>query len=466
MRATRLTSEDIASHIREAGDTCLLITPGVDGIVANALRERAQHPTTKASVVIDGSHHAERSGYGETSTWRDLMDVTELKAMPGTRLGLLVTDRGAWLFAPRAGRLDPREEEGLSAVMLGAHCEEARALSERIVGRTSQSPRTNAGAGEGHSEDLPEGRAHDEDEPKAMSATLTKKDVEQAEIVGRTSQPPQTNANAGEEHSEYFPEGRVHDEDEPRAMSDTITKEAVEQAEKAIEEHPPRDYAKEREVSVYTAFVGYIEMRLVGASLGKGARLKIPNELVERGLGENEVRKRINESVKINLEEDVDTGVREINERLNAMRTLYTRQLGEPHGRIYRKRQRMELEGHLKDLRKEIARANLVLEDKIETALRRQLDDLAETFSRQTAQGGLPELKKEEMSRLLLKTWHEAGAVRRREVKLEVTFKDLTWETLQDATMRERIVEQFPDLENSTLYREYRAHTPTAKTRT
>ena len=67
MRATRLTSEDIASHIREAGETCLLITPGVDGIVADALRERAQRPTMKASVIVDGSHHAERSGYGETS---------------------------------------------------------------------------------------------------------------------------------------------------------------------------------------------------------------------------------------------------------------------------------------------------------------------------------------------------------------------------------------------------------------
>ena len=151
--------------------------------------------------------------------------------MPGTRLGLLVTERGAWLFAPRAGRIDPREEGGLSAVMLGAHCEEARALSERIVGRTCQSP--------------------------------------------------QTNADAGEEHSEDLPEGRVHDEEEPRAMRETITKEAVEQAERAIEEHPPRDYAKEREISVYTAFVGYIEMRLAGASLAKGARLKIPNELVE-----------------------------------------------------------------------------------------------------------------------------------------------------------------------------------------
>ena len=413
MRGTRLTSEDIASHIREAGDTCLLITPGVDGNVADALRERAQRPTTKATVVIDGSHHAERSGYGETTTWRDLMEVTELKAMPGTRLGLLVTELGAWLFAPRAGRLDPREEEGLSAVMLGAHCEEARALYERIVGRRSQSPQTNTDAGEGHSEDLPE--------------------------------------------------RRVHCQDEPRATSEAITKEAVEQAEKAIEEHPPRDYAKEREVSVYTAFVGYIEMRLAGASLGKGARLKIPNELVERGLGENEVRKRINESVKINLEEDDDTGVREINERVNAIRTLYTRQLGEPHGRIYRKRQRKELEGHLKDLRKEIARANSVLVDKIETALRKQLDILAETYSRQTARGALPEIDKERISELLHRAWHEAGAVRRREVELEVTFKDLTWETLQDATMRERIVEQFPDLENSTLYREDRAHTPSPK---
>ena len=70
MRGIRLTATDIAGHIREAGDICLLITPGVDAIVAEALRERAQHTTEKAFVVIDGSHHAERSGYGETATWR------------------------------------------------------------------------------------------------------------------------------------------------------------------------------------------------------------------------------------------------------------------------------------------------------------------------------------------------------------------------------------------------------------
>ena len=232
----------------------------------------------------------------------------------------------------------------------------------------------------------------------------------------------------------------------------------MEDAEKAIAEHPPRDYAKEREITVYTAFVGYIEMRLAGSSLGKGARLKIPPALVERGLGEHELRKRINESVRIDLDEEADTGVREINERLNAIRTLYTRQLGAPHGRIYRKRQKEELERHLEDLRRETVRANRFLADKIETALRRQLDELAETYSRQTHQGPLPELNKEKMSRLLLEAWHDAGAARRREVKLEVTFKDLTWETLQEPALKKRLVEQFPELENSPLYREHQAH--------
>ena len=135
MRGIRLTSKEIADRIRESGDTCLLIIPGVDPTVVKALLERAQRGATRASVVIDGSHHAERSGYGETGTWRDLMKATDLKAMPGTRLGLLVTERGAWLFAPRAGKLDPREETGLNAVMLDAgHREAARALSERIPG--------------------------------------------------------------------------------------------------------------------------------------------------------------------------------------------------------------------------------------------------------------------------------------------------------------------------------------------
>ena len=135
MRGVRFTSEELAGHIRDAGDTCLLITPGVDAIVAAALLKRAQSGATKARVVIDGSHEAERSGYGETSTWRDLMKATELKTMPGTRLGLLVTEHGAWLFAPRAGKLDPREEMGLSAVALKAHKEEVLALSERRTGK-------------------------------------------------------------------------------------------------------------------------------------------------------------------------------------------------------------------------------------------------------------------------------------------------------------------------------------------
>lgn len=95
MLGTRLTSEGIAARIREAGETCILIAPGVDAIVVEALLERAQRTAIKARVVIDGTHHAERSGYGETGTWRALMNATELRAMPGTRLGLLVTGRGA-----------------------------------------------------------------------------------------------------------------------------------------------------------------------------------------------------------------------------------------------------------------------------------------------------------------------------------------------------------------------------------
>ncbi len=410
MLGTQLTSKDIAAHIREAGETCLLITPGVDAIVVEALLERAQRTANKARVVIDGTHHAERSGYGETDTWRALMNAAELRAMPGTRLGLLVTGRGTWLFAPRAGKLDPRDEAGLSAVALVMHREAALALSERILGQREQPSRNEASSPDGACE-RPPGPA-----------------------AGDTS--------------------------EPKARRETITEAEVARVEQAIEEHPPRDYAKEREITVYTAFVGYIELRLTGASLATGARLRIPNELVERGLGENELRTRINESVRIDLDEDVDTGVRAINERLNAIRTLYTRQLGEPHGRIYRKRQRQELGRHLEDLKGEIDQANAALGQRIEAAVRKQLDDLAETYARQTAQGALPELTKEDIGRLLLKAWNEAGSARPRKVTLEVTFKDLTWETLQDEALKQRILERFPDLENSALYRDSPAHTP------
>lgn len=279
-------------------------------------------------------------------------------------------------------------------------------------------------------------------------------------ILGQREQPSRNEASPPDGARELPPGAGAGDAGEPSARSETITEAEVAWAEQAIEEHPPRDYAKEREITVYTAFVGYIELRLAGASLATGARLKIPNVLVERGFGENELRTRINESVRIDLDEEFDTGVRAINERLNAIRLLYTRQLGEPHGRIYRKRQRQELDRHLEDLKGEIDRANAALGQRIEAAVRKQLDDLAETYSRQAVQGALPELTKEDITRLLLGAWNEAGAARPRKVTLEVTFKDLTWETLQDAVLKQRILKEFPDLENSALYRDSPAHTP------
>ena len=410
MLGTRFTSNEIAARIKDAAETCFLIAPGVDATVAEALLERAQRTSNKARVVIDGSHHAERSGYGETGTWRKLMGATELRTMPGTRLGLLVTDRGAWLFAPRAGKLDPREEDGLSAVALTTNHRAAFALAERILGQRESPPWNDAYPPDGPREGL-------------------------------------LGAEAG-------------DNGEPSAGNEPITEAEVAEAEQTIKEHPPRDYAKEREITVYTAFVGYIELRLTGASLATGARLKIPNALVERGLGEDELRMRINESVRIDLDEEVDTGVRAINERLNAIRTLYTRQLGKPHGRIYRKRQRQELDRHLEDLEFEIAQANAALGQKIEAAVRKQLDEMAEKYSQQAVQGAPPELTKDDISRMLFKAWEEAGSTRPRKVTLEVTFKDLTWETLQDASLKERILEQFPDLKSSALYRDSLAHTP------
>ena len=410
MRGTQFTSDEIAARIAESRDTCWLIAPGVDTTVAQALSQRASRVPrpAKAKVIIDGSHDAERSGYGETATWRELMRETELRAMPGTRMGLLVTDHAAWLFAARASKLDARDEQGLSAVVLEGDCDRARELFERIAGPERGGDRAEGGT-----------RADD----------WTVQDS------------PPENDDGGSE---------------PRAK--TLTNEDVEQAEDSIKEHPPRDYAKEREITVYTAFVGYIELRLTGASLGTGARLKIPHDLVERGLGEEEVRKRINESVRISLDDDVDTGVREINERLNAIRSLYTRQLGEPHGRIYRKRQRPELERHFRDLKLEIDRANAILNRSFETAVKRQLDQLATTYSTQMNFRDKP-LSKERMRGLLEDAWREAGASRPRQVMLEVTYKDLTWQTLQHVGLQARIVEQFPDLKETKLYGEYQAHT-------
>ena len=94
----------------------------------------------------------------------------------------------------------------------------------------------------------------------------------------------------------------------------------------------------------------------------------------------------------------------------------------------------------------------------------KQLDKLAKTYSQQAAQGALPKLTEEKIGTMLFDAWNEAGAARPRKVTLEVTFKDLTWATLRDGALKQRILEQFPDLENSALYKDSPAHTPASDT--
>ena len=413
MKITRFTSAEIVKRVREAKDTCLLIIPGVDDIVADALIERAQKTAGKASVIIDCSHYTERSGYGKTAAATKLVECAnetekmEVNKVSGTRLGMLVTEHGAWIFAPSAAKVDLRKDgkEGFSAVALDANRDAAMALFNRILKPENTPPQTNANEHPTGSTDNLPNPAPDEAEPKAEPIS-------------------------------------------PEEMNDEI---------KAIKEHPPRNYAEEKGIIVYTAYVGYIEMRLVGASLGEGTRLTIPSELVERGLGETELRAHINESFKINLDDEVDTGVREINSRVDAIRTLYTRQLGPPHGRIYRKRHREEIDAHLHDLDGEVKQANEKLEQKIQSAVEKKLNDLAKTYSGQTVQNARS-LPKDEILCLLHQAWNKSRKTRPRKVKLEVTFKDLTWESLRNPDLRATIVDQFPELRNSKLYKEQTAH--------
>ncbi len=98
--------------------------------MTGALIERAKHVATKACVVIDGSHHAERNGYGKTGTWRALMKATELRVMPGTRLG------SAWCRAstqPAASRGWARYRRWASAPPLTP--EPGRAARRRLPAR-------------------------------------------------------------------------------------------------------------------------------------------------------------------------------------------------------------------------------------------------------------------------------------------------------------------------------------------
>ncbi len=245
---------------------------------------------------------------------------------------------------------------------------------------------------------------------------------------------------------------------EPNVQLHAVDEEKIKEVETHLQEHPPRDFTEEKQTEVYQGYVGFIEIHVTGASLSGTTTLTIPQEPTELGL-EADLRNRLSERMRIDLSGSVDLGARDVNRRVDAFREIFTRQMGPPLGRIYKKNDWPIMQTKWAEIEILVESANDKIKRSMHAAVENTISAAAKDWAKAIDEN--PIVKKqvpydvEDIQKLLLTQWDRKQRATRMKVQLFV--KDLTWATLNNPQVRKKIEDAYPELCATGLYKSRRA---------
>ena len=297
MKACKVDESQLARWIDGATGAIRYLGPAITEGLARKILDAQRRTGHRAHLVIELDDEMDRSGYGQTAAVRLLH---EGGSAPHKRCGLRVaafsTPGLAVVWSPIAERVDSIDRVTVNGIWMEGP-EQFELI--RWIGRMMGEPATLEVARDSDPHDAP--------------------------APSTEAEPPRTDAT---------PE--LPAPIEPEATVTALDEEEIESVERHLREHPPRDFQKEKATEVYLGYVGFIEIHVTGASLASATTLAIPKELTELGLA-TDLRNRLSEKMRIDLSGTVDLGAKEVNRRVDAFREIFTRQMGPPLGRIYKK---------------------------------------------------------------------------------------------------------------------------------
>ena len=205
---------------------------------------------------------------------------------------------------------------------------------------------------------------------------------------------------------------------------------------------------------MYQDYVGFVEIHVTGSSLSGTTTLAIPKELTELGL-ETDLRSRLSERMRIDLSGSIDLGARDVNRRVDAFREIFTRQMGPPLGRIYKKSDWPIMQTKWAEIEILVEEANEKIKRHLHAAVEKVILDAAKAWARAINEN--PALRKEvpytikDIQELLLMQWERTHRATR--IKVDLFVKDLTWATLNNSQVRKKIEDAYPELCATGLYK-------------
>ena len=441
MKACKVDEAQLTEWIDGAMGSIRYLGPAITPELARRILAAEKRTGQRNHVVMELDDEMDRSGYGQTAAVRVLHDGgATLHRRPGLRVAALTAPGLGVVWSPIAQRVDPIDRVSVNGIwMEGSEQRELLRWIGRMMGEQATSESTR-GPGP---QDTPALGSLTRSAPGAALDQLTRIEHTHDAVEASTEEEPP--------RSEPVPE--LPPPDEPEVKISDLDEGHLKQVERHLREHPPRDFQKENETEVYQGYVGFIEIHVTGASLASATSLAIPKKLTELGL-ETDLRDRLSEKMRIDLSGTVDLGASDVNKRVDAFREIFTKQMGPPLGRIYRKSDWDVMQAKWAEIERLVEVANKKIEGSLRQAVQKIITDAARHWANAIAQN--PSVKdrapytEKEILTLLNAQWDQKQ--RATAVKVHLFAKDLTWATLNDRVVRRKIEEAYPELRETGLY--------------
>jgi hypothetical protein len=406
-----LDSAAIASDIRKAQHSVCYAAPGIQHEPAAAMAELVQRIGPELiTVCLDFDERVMRMGFGDLAAVKTLRDAgIVVSSTSGLRTGLVIVDHEGYIFTPTALYLeaDQRPTEAPNALRL------SRDQVTEALARLS---------------------------PTAKAIAMA---------MART------------------PAEREHIRHQAVEVSSTVVAGIQFAAiQKKLVEAPPVKFDIARQVRVFEPYLQYVELRLAGAAIHRH-RIAIPKVIQNLGADES-VQSRLKTTFDL-IERESALSSKPIEDELNEIRKNFTPSLGKDHGRVLLKAQKPLFEKRLAELRTKLEKFQSDVRTKLQEKLDSSRDEIVKYYVPRVianppdAFAGqlLTEKPTEDDARrwlgLQLDRIFPKAEQLIQKMELELTYKDVTFETLNKPDFLPFIKAAFPTVDWERAYEEYRA---------
>jgi hypothetical protein len=399
----------MANLIAKAQHAVCYAAPGIHVDVANEIAKLSLRLGPELiTICLDFDEHVLRMGFGEFAAIGILRDKgINISSTKGLRTGLLVVDYEGYIFTPTALYLE----------------------SDR---RTA-------------------------DAPNALR--LSKEQV--MEALARLSPSAKVIAIALSNSTEEREKIRMQAVELP---SKSVSDEEFCRVGKRLDEVPPVKFDVARQVRVFNAYLLYVELKLTGVAIQR-QRLSIPLSIQKLGGGED-LEGRLKTTFDL-ISKSGKLSSKVLEDRLNGIRKDFTRSLGKDYGRVTLKSVKSSLDESIKAFLDELKAHQIKVERELQGHLDESRNQIVEYYVPHVLKSPPDDMHcqfqtcsevdaKVWLDRKLDKVFPKAEALIEK-MHLDVRYKDVTFETLNQRDFLETVKEAYPQINWDKAYSEFQA---------